>query len=158
MLTICLIYAQNCWICISPSSPPMAKAVTMPMVDTTRATREMTTIIIPHLSSPPPPSKLPTHKKKEPKIELDCTFMTFLHPSTFDNQPFQKGQPPKYTNNEIDAFDNNLRKQLRFNFLATRMSQKQLESATTTQASKLQDLDLDVLPKDDTSILPTKQH
>jgi hypothetical protein len=36
------------------------------------------------------------------------------------------------------------------------MSQKQLESATATQVSRLRDMDLDVLPKDDTSILPTK--
>jgi hypothetical protein len=106
----------------------------------------------------PPPSRLPTQNKKEPKIVLDCTFMTFLCPSTFDNQPFWKGQPPKYTNKEIDAFDNNFRKQMHFNFLATRMLQKLLESATATWASRLCDMDLDVLPKDDTSILPTKWH
>jgi hypothetical protein len=37
------------------------------------------------------------------------------------------------------------------------MSQKQLESTAATQASRLWDVDLDVLPKD-TSILPTNRH
>jgi hypothetical protein len=152
MLTIRLIDAPNHHICISPSSP-MVQTVTTPIADTTRATHQMT-----RLSSTsvffPPPSYLSTQKKINPKILLDRTFMTFLCPSTFDNQPFQKGQPPKYTNKEIDAFDKNFRKQWLFNFLATRMSQKQLESATVTGASRLRDADLDVLPKDDTSILP----
>ncbi len=102
---------------------------------------ELETVVSSHIRLPP---RLPTNKKKEPP--LDCTFMTFLCPSTFDNQPFWKGQPPKYTNKEIDAFNNNFREQLHFKFLATRMSQKQLESATTTQASRLRDDDLDVLP------------
>jgi hypothetical protein len=62
-----------------------------------------------------------------------------------------------YTNEEIAAFDNNFRKQLHFNFLATRMSQKHLESTAATQASRLWDVDLDVLQKH-TSILPANWH
>jgi hypothetical protein len=40
---------------------------------------------------PPPPSRLQTKKKIEPKIVLDCTFMTFLCLATFGNQFFCKG-------------------------------------------------------------------
>jgi hypothetical protein len=46
---------------------------------------------------------------------------------------------------------------LHFNFLATRMAQKQLEATAATQASRLWGVDLDVLPKH-TSILPTNRH
>jgi hypothetical protein len=143
---------------IWPFVTPHVMTVTTPMADTTRATHPMMRIIIPCPYFSPPPSRLPTQKKKEPKIVLDCTFMTFLCPSTFDNQLFQKDQPPKYTIKEIDAFNNNFRKKLHFNFLVTRMSQKQLESATATQASRLCNVDLGVLLQDNTSILPTKRH
>ncbi len=69
-----------------------------------------------------PPSVAPRKQKKiKPKIVLNCSFMTFLCPSTFNNQLFRKGQPQVYTNEDIAAFDNNVKEQLHFNFAATRM-------------------------------------
>jgi hypothetical protein len=56
---------------------------------------------------PPPPSCLPKQKKIKPRIVLDGGFMTFLCPSTFNNQPFWKGQQPLYSDNKMVAFNVN---------------------------------------------------
>ncbi len=71
---------------------------------------------------PPLPLCKPAHKKIEPMIVLDHTFMTFFCLSTFDNKPFQKGLAQRYIKDKISSFNNNFRKQLHFNFLATRIS------------------------------------
>jgi hypothetical protein len=103
---------------------------------------------------PPPPRK---QKKTEPKITLDRSFMKHLRSSTFDHQQFQKGQLQLYTDDEIALFDNNFRKQLHFNFSVTRMSQKQLECSAATRATRFNDIDLDLIPKD-MSITTTNRH
>jgi hypothetical protein len=114
----------------------------------------------PPSNAPPPSSRPPpprNQKKTEPKITLDCSFMKNICSSIFDHQQFQKGQLQLYTNDEIASFDNNFRKQLHFNFSATRMSQKQLECSAATRATRLHDIDLDLIPKD-MSITTTNRH
>ncbi len=66
------------------------------------------------------------HKKtSKPKLVIDKNFMCFLRPGTFDNQPFRKCKEVMYSVSEMDRFDTNFRKQLHFNFSATRKTQKQ---------------------------------
>jgi hypothetical protein len=90
----------NRQLCTGPSSPPTA---ILPALETTKTIHPTMRIIIPRLAtSPPPPSRLPKQKKIEPRIVLDRGFMTFLRPSTFDNQPFRKGQQPLYSDDEIE--------------------------------------------------------
>ncbi len=107
---------------------------------------------------PPPSSCLPKQKKIEPKIILDHSFLTFLCPSTFDNQPFWKGQPPLYSDADMSTFDDQFRKQLYFNFSATRNSAKQRESRESTRASWLREIDLDVELPSSQQLLSTKRH
>jgi hypothetical protein len=93
----------------------------------------------------PPPFTFVEKKKIEPKIVLDCTFMTFLCPATFNNQLFCKCQPPLYSDEDISTFVDQFRKPLHFNFSATRNSAKQRESRDSTHASWLQNINLDVV-------------
>jgi hypothetical protein len=65
------------------------------------------------------------NKKSEPKLALDRNFMCFLQPHTFDHELFRKGKEDIYSIAEMERFDADYRRQLRFNFLATRITQKQ---------------------------------
>jgi hypothetical protein len=71
-------------------------------------------------------------------------FLTFLSPTTSDNQPFCKGKPPLYTDADMATFEDQLCKQLHFNFSATRNSAKQSKSHDFTRTSQLWDINVDV--------------
>ncbi len=73
MSTYLLIVALNHLVCIGPLSPPMA---TMPVTDTTKATHQMTTIII-QLPPSPPPFTLAYKKEDWAK---DSTWLYFYDP------------------------------------------------------------------------------
>jgi hypothetical protein len=113
-------------------------------------------------SQPPPPSSNPAPKQKKkkndpnPKFILDRSFMKYIWLLTFDHDPFWKGKVPLYTVDNIVVFVSNFKKQLHFNFSATRLSKRQAEISASMRASQLQYVDLDVLPWD-TSIATTNQ-
>jgi hypothetical protein len=106
---------------------------------------------------PPPPFTLTETKEVKPKIILDCSFLTFLCPSIFDNQPFWKGQPPLYLDADMSNFDDQFCKQLHFNFSATRNSAKQREPRKLTRASRLREIDVDVELLSSQQLLSTKR-
>jgi hypothetical protein len=91
------------------------------------------------------PSKI-RNKKSEPKLTLDRNFMCFLRPHTFDHELFRRGKEDIYSITEIERFDSDYRRQLHFNFSATRITQKQKLAFDATRASRLRDVDLDALP------------
>jgi hypothetical protein len=57
-----------------------------------------------------------------------------------------------YSEDDIDRFDADFRKQIHFNFAATRNTQKQKQSQEATRASRLRDIDLDVIQRDTTTV------
>ncbi len=63
-----------------------------------------------------------------------------------------------YSIAEMDCFDADFRKQLHFNFLVTRKTQKQRQLVKATQASWLCDINLDALPDILALLLTSKQH
>jgi hypothetical protein len=109
---------------------------------------------------PPPPQrnkKKATTKDSNPKLVLNRNFMCFLQPGTFNNQPFQKGQPPIDSISEMDCFDANYQKQLHFNFSEMQNTRKQTTEAT--RVSRLRKIDLDTSPEPSVSGVPSsKQH
>jgi hypothetical protein len=67
-------------------------------------------------------------KKRVPKVVLDGSYFTFLHPLTFNTKQFSRGHPQVYSQEEMRQFDADFQKQLSFNFCATcatRRSQRQ---------------------------------
>ena len=109
----------------------------------------------------PTPKSLPMNirnKKSEPKLTLDRSFVCFLQPHTFDHKLFHRGKEDIYSITEMERFDANYRRQLRFNFSATRTTQKQKQAFDATRASHLRDVDLDALPDSTSStIISSKQ-
>ena len=61
-----------------------------------------------------------------------------------------------YSKDDIDQFDADFKKQIHFNFAATRNTLKQKQSQEATRASRLRDIDLDVIQRD-TSTLTTNR-
>jgi len=97
----------------------------------------------------PTPKLLPTkirNKKSKPKLTLDHNFMCFLQLHTFDHELFCRGKEDIYSIAEMEQFDADYCRQLHFNFLATRTTQKQKQAFDATRASRLRDVDLDALP------------
>jgi hypothetical protein len=90
------------------------------------------------------------NKKSEPKLTLDRNFMCFLRPHMFDHELFRRGKEDINSIAEMERFDADYRRQLHFNFSATRTTQKQKQALDATHASRLHDVDLDALP-DNTS-------
>ena len=86
------------------------------------------------------------NKKSEPKLTLDHNFMCFLRPHTFDHKLFRRGKEDIYSIAEMEQFDADYRRQLHFNFLATRTTQKKKQVFDATRSSHLHDVDLDALP------------
>jgi len=76
--------------------------------------------------------------------------MCFLRPHTFDHELFRRGKEDIYSIAEMERFDADYRRQLHFNFSATRTTQKQKQAFDATRSSRLRDVDLDALP-DNTS-------
>ena len=74
--------------------------------------------------------------------------MKCLNSLTFAHEQFRREKLQVYTDDEITAFYNNFRKQLRFNFLATWISQKQLVCSAAAWATRLCEVDLDLIPKE----------
>jgi len=72
--------------------------------------------------------------------------MCFLQPHMFDHKLFHRGKEDIYSIAEMDRFDADYRRQVHFNFSATRTTQKQKQAFDTTRASRLRDVDLDALP------------
>ena len=104
------------------------------------------------LPSVKPKKKTATKKAREGKVVLDRNFMCDLREDTFDPKPFRKGMQEKYSKSEIDRFDSDFKRQLHFNFAATRNTQKQRQSQEATRASRLRDIDLDLIPHDLTTL------
>ena len=97
----------------------------------------------------PTPKSLPKNirnKKSEPKLTLDRNFVCFLRPHTCDHKLFRRGKEDIYSIAEMERFDADYRRQLHYNFLATRTTQKQKQAFDATCASHLRDIDLDALP------------
>jgi hypothetical protein len=104
----------------------------------------------------PTPKLLPMNirnKKSEPKLTLDRNFVCFLRPHTFDHKLFHRGKDDIYSITKMERFDANYRRQLRFNFLATRTTQKQKQAFKANRASHLRDVDLDALPDSTSSTI-----
>ena len=93
------------------------------------------------------------NKKSEPKLTLGRNFMCFLQPHTFDHELFRRGKEDIYTIAEMERFDADNRRQLHFNFSATRITQKQKQAFDATCASRLRDVDLDALPDNTASTI-----
>ena len=93
------------------------------------------------------------NKKSEPKLTLDRNFMCFLRPHTFDHKLFRRGKEDIYSIAEMEQFDADYRRQLHFNFPATRTTQKQKQAFDTTRSSRLCDVDLDALPDNTSSTI-----
>ena len=72
--------------------------------------------------------------------------MCFLQLHTFDHKLFRRGKEDIYSIAQMERFDADYRRQLHFNFLATRTTQKQKQAFDATRASRLRDVDLDALP------------
>jgi hypothetical protein len=102
------------------------------------------------------PSKI-RNKKSEPKLTLDRNFMCFLRPHTFDHELFRRGKEDIYSITEIERFDSDYRRQLHFNFSATRITQKQKLAFNATRASRLRDVDLDALPDNTLSTISSSK-
>ncbi len=68
----------------------------------------------------------------------------------FDHELFRRGKEDINSIAEMERFDADYRRQLHFNFSATRTTQKQKQALDATRASRLHDVDLDALP-DNTS-------
>ena len=83
--------------------------------------------------------------------------MIILRPETFDHEPFRKGSSKMYSKHDIDRFDSEFRKQILFNFAMTRNTQKQKQSQEATQASQLQDIDLDDIQCDRATVVTTNR-
>jgi len=94
-------------------------------------------------------------KNSNPKVILDRNFMIILRPETFDHEPFRKGSSKMYSEHDIDRFDSEFRKQIHFNFAATRNTQKQKQSQEATRASRLRDIDLDDIERDTATVVTT---
>jgi hypothetical protein len=92
------------------------------------------------------------NKKSEPKLTLDRNFMCFLRPHMFDHELFRRGKEDINSIAEMERFDADYRRQLHFNFSATRTTQKQKQALDATRASCLRDVDLNALPD---NTLPT---
>jgi hypothetical protein len=93
----------------------------------------------------PTPKLLPRkirNKKSEPKLTLNRNFMCFLRPHTFDHELFRRGKEDIYSIAEMERFDADYRRQLHFNFSATRTTQKQKQAFDAPRASRLRDVDL----------------
>jgi hypothetical protein len=97
------------------------------------------------------------NKKSEPKLILDRNFMCFLRPHTFDHERFYRGKEDIYSIPEMERFNANYRRQLQFNFLATRTTQKQKQAFDATRASRLRDVDLDALPDNTSSTISSSK-
>ena len=72
------------------------------------------------VANPPPksrPKMVVRNKNSIPKLILDHNFMWFLHPHTFDHEPFRKGKQDMYPIAEMERFDTNFCMQLHFIFL-----------------------------------------
>ena len=82
--------------------------------------------------------------------------MCILRHDTFDHESFRKGKPTMYSTDDIAQFDADFKKQIHFNFAATQNTLKQKESQEATCASRLRDIDLDVIQRD-TSTLTTNR-
>jgi hypothetical protein len=104
----------------------------------------------------PTPKSLPRkirNKKSELKLTLDRNFMCFLRPHTFDHELFRRGKEDIYSIAKMERFDADYRRQLHFNFSATRTTQKQKQASDATRASRLRDVDLDALPDNTSSTI-----
>ncbi len=64
----------------------------------------------------------------------------------FDSKRVHWGHPHVYTDNDIQLFDTNYQKQLLFNFCATRASKKKSALINEACASRLCDIDLNIIP------------
>ena len=109
----------------------------------------------------PTPKLLPTkirNKKSKPKLTLDRNFMCFLRPHTFDHKLFRRGKEDIYSIAQMERFDADYRRQLHFNFSATRTTQKQKQAFDATRSSHLRGVNLDALPDSTSStIISSKQ-
>jgi hypothetical protein len=98
------------------------------------------------------------NKTSDPKVILDRNFMTILRPEIFCHEPFRKGSSNMYSEDDIDRFDAEFRKQIHFNFSATRNTQKQKQSQEATRASRLRDIDLDVIQRDTSTVTTNRSN
>ena len=108
----------------------------------------------------PTPKSLPKNirnKKSEPKLTLDCNFMCFLRPHTFDHKLFRRGKEDIYSIAQMERFDADYRRQLHFNFLATRTTQKQKQAFDATRSSHLRGVNLDALPDNTLSTISSSK-
>ena len=83
--------------------------------------------------------------------------MCFLRPHIFDHELFNRGKEGIYFITEMERFDANYRRQLQFNFSATRTTQKQKQAFDATRASHLRDVDLDALPDNTSSTISSSK-
>ena len=79
--------------------------------------------------------------------------MCFLRPHTFDHKLFRRGKEDIYSIAEMEQFDADYRRQLHFNFSATRTTQQQKQAFDATRASHLRDVNLDALPDSTSSTI-----
>ena len=63
-----------------------------------------------------------------------------------------------YSEDDIDRFDAEFRKQIHFNFSATRNTQKQKQSQEAIRASRLRDIDLDVIQRDTSTVTTNRSN
>jgi len=108
--------------------------------------------------SPKQQKKKAKKKPRETKVVLDRKFMCVLQQDTFNHEPFRKGKPEVYSTNDIDRFDSDFKKQLHFNFAATRNTQKQRQSLEATCASRLRDIDLDLIQRESTQLTTNRSY
>ena len=71
----------------------------------------------------------------------------------FDHKLFRRGKEDIYSVAKMERFDADYRRQLHFNFSATRTTQKQKQAFDATRASRLRDVDLDALPDNTSSTI-----
>ena len=83
--------------------------------------------------------------------------MCFLRPHTFEHKLFRRGKEDIYSVAEMERFDADYRRQLHFNFSATRTPQKQKQASDATRASRLRDVDLDALPDNTSSTISSSK-
>ncbi len=100
----------------------------------------------------PRPKKVST-KNSDLKLALDCNFMCYLCPDTFNHELFRRGKPDMYCIAEMEQFDTDFRLQLHFNFLATRNTFKKKQSLGMNCASHICDVNLDALPPENSTLV-----
>jgi hypothetical protein len=70
---------------------------------------------------------------------------------------FRRGKEDIYSVAEMERFDADYRRQLHFNFSATRTTQKQKEAFDATRASRLRDVNLNALPDNTLSTISSSK-